>query len=304
MIKEHKNSGPGLVIGLPTLGRPVPLDWAMAFKSMNPPINYNSTIHLVKGKPVADAREEIAENAVKIGAKYLFFVGDDVVCPGHTLRQLIYRMENNDSIGCVGGVYCAKCDPCFPLVFRGNGRGAYWDWKIGEFFEVTGLGMDCTLIRVEILSKMSRPWFKTVDEEGFLDGVNKCESWTEDLYFYKKMKDETQFSIYCDASVICEHWDIYNEKSYSLPLDSLPRRQLVVDAQKKKCLLVGYESLPENTSDEEFTFVAVSDSDRKCDYRVDYSALPFDHKTFHKVIVGPTVNLRSIDVAELQRVQI
>ena len=303
-MKEHKNTGPGLVVGIPTLGRPVPLDWAMAFKSMNPPINYNSTIHLVKGKPVDEARQEIAENALKVGAKYLFFVGDDVVCPGHTLRQLIYRLENNPSIGCVGGVYCAKCDPSFPLVFRGNGRGAYWDWKIGEFFEVSGLGLDCNLIRVEMLEGMTRPWFKTIDGDQFLDGINSCESWTEDLYFYKKMADETKYKLYCDGTVICEHWDIYNEKVYTLPMDSLPRRQLVVSKEKQKCLMVGYEALPDNTQDEQFTFVAINDGEVHCDYRVDYSALPFDDKEFHKVMVSPSVNLRSVDVKELQRVQI
>lgn len=303
-MKEHKNTGPGLVVGIPTLGRPVPLDWAMAFKSMNPPINYNSTIHLVKGKPVDEARQEIAENALKVGAKYLFFVGDDVVCPGHTLRQLIYRLENNPSIGCVGGVYCAKCDPSFPLVFRGNGRGAYWDWKIGEFFEVSGLGLDCNLIRVEMLEGMTRPWFKTIDGDQFLDGINSCESWTEDLYFYKKMADETKYKLYCDGTVICEHWDIYNERVYTLPMDSLPRRQLVVSKEKQKCLMVGYEALPDNTQDEQFTFVAINDGEVHCDYRVDYSALPFDDKEFHKVMVSPSVNLRSIDVKELQRVQI
>lgn len=303
-MKEHKNTGPGLVVGIPTLGRPVPLDWAMAFKSMNPPINYNSTIHLVKGKPVDEARQEIAENALKVGAKYLFFVGDDVVCPGHTLRQLIYRLENNPSIGCVGGVYCAKCDPSFPLVFRGNGRGAYWDWKIGEFFEVSGLGLDCNLIRVEMLSEMTRPWFKTIDGDQFLDGINSCESWTEDLYFYKKMADETKYKLYCDGTVICEHWDIYNERVYTLPMDSLPRRQLVVSKEKQKCLMVGYEALPDNTQDEQFTFVAINDGEVRCDYRVDYSALPFDDKEFHKVMVSPSVNLRSVDVKELQRVQI
>lgn len=303
-MKEIKSAGPGLVVGIPTLGRPVPLDWAIAFKSMSPPINYNSTIHLVKGKPVDEARQEIAENAVKIGAKYLFFIGDDVVCPSHTLRQLLYRLENNHSIGVVGGVYCAKCDPSYPLVFRGNGQGSYWDWKVGEFFEVTGLGMDCNLIRVSMLERMSKPWFKTIDGDQFMDGINQAESWTEDLYFYDKMKREVpEYKLYCDGTVICEHWDVYGNRSYSLPIDSLPRRQLVVDAKKKKCLLVGYDELPKETQNEEYTFVAVHDGDVKCDYRVDYNALPFDEKEFDKVMIHGSLGLRVEDFSELKRVQ-
>ena len=68
--------------------------------------------------------------------------------------------------------------------------------------------------------------------------------------------------------------------------------------------MVGYEALPDNTQDEQFTFVAINDGEVHCDYRVDYSALPFDDKEFHKVMVSPSVNLRSVDVKELQRVQI
>ena len=110
----------------------------------------------MKGKPVDEARQEIAENAVKIGAKYLFFVGDDVVCPGHTFRQLIYRMENNPSIGVCGGVYCAKCDPSYPLVLEEMEKAHIGIGRLVNFSKSPGLGMDCTLIRVYILETLSQ----------------------------------------------------------------------------------------------------------------------------------------------------
>jgi hypothetical protein len=189
-MKEVKhNIGPTLMIAIPTLGRPVPLQWALNFKSMNPPINYNCDFNIVLGKEIGYARNSLAKAALARGCKYLFFLGDDVVAPPHTLRQLIYRMENNPNIDVVGGVYCAKADPPAPLVFVGNGVGSYWDWKIGEFFECTGLGMDCTLIKTDILKKIPEPWFKTVDEDSFADGKPAAEAWTEDLYFCKKVAD-------------------------------------------------------------------------------------------------------------------
>ena len=46
-MKQKLHSGPGLVVGLPTLGRPVTLDWALAFKSLNPPINFNSLFQIL-----------------------------------------------------------------------------------------------------------------------------------------------------------------------------------------------------------------------------------------------------------------
>ncbi len=275
------NLGPGLFVGIPTLGRPVPLDWALNFKGMNPPINFNVIYHIVKGKQVADARNEIARAALEKDAKYLFFIGDDTVCPPHTLRQLIYRMENTPNIGVVGGVYCSKSDPPAPLVFKENGGGSFWDWKVGEFFECTGLGMDCTLIRVDVLKKIPEPWFKTVDVDNYLDATNSAECWTEDLFFLRKVLEHTDYKIYCDASVICEHHDVFSGKVYKLPKDSLPMRQKLVTKDKKALVLGPLLDLVDETYD----ITHASDNGIPCDYNVDYRNLPFDENQFDWIIV-------------------
>lgn len=278
------NAGPSLLIGLPTLGRPVPLDWAMAFKSLNPPINYNTIFQIIKGLPIDQARQQMAEIAVEKGCKYIFFLGDDVVVPNHTLRQLIYRMECDSSIGVVGGVYCVKAEPCFPLVFRGQGNGSYWDWKIGEFFEVTGLGMDCTLIRVDILKDIPKPWFKTIDDDKYLDAINSAESWTEDLYFFDKLLRETKHKVYCDATVICEHWDVAAGRKYGLPLDSPPMRQLAVK-KDKRCLVLG------NAIESDQTYETVTFGAEGSDYRGQLGSLPFAENEFDKLVVmDPPMN--------------
>jgi hypothetical protein len=296
MKKIPHNSGPGLVIGIPTLGRPVSIEWAMAMKSLNPPINFNMVFQLTKGQPVDVARNAIARFALESGAKYLFFLGDDVVCPGYTLRQLIFRMEQDPKVGVVGGVYCAKCDPPAPLVFRGNGVGSYWDWKIGEYFQVTGLGMDCTLIRTEILKDMPEPWFKTVESDQFLDGVNNAESWTEDLWFFKEL-EKTDWKVMCDAFVICDHFDIYSGRTYNLPPDSLPMRRKVSFKEKKALLIGTAGGNAEELSDYDITTVG-SEGDG-FDYRVSYDALPFDEGQFDKIIVAPGI---TVSESELQRV--
>jgi hypothetical protein len=48
MIEVKHNVGPTLSIAIPTLGRPVPLQWALNFKSMSPPINFNCDLILSK----------------------------------------------------------------------------------------------------------------------------------------------------------------------------------------------------------------------------------------------------------------
>jgi hypothetical protein len=283
-VKQITTCGPGLLIGIPTLGRPVPLSWAMAWKSISPPLNYNSNVMTLFGKPVDLARNEIAEQAVALGSKYLFFLGDDVVPPANALKQLIYRMEQNDKIGVVGGVYCSKSNPPAPLVFRGNGQGSYWDWKIGEFFSCTGLGMDCTLIRTDLLKHLSKPWFKTVDEDSFADAVNHAETWTEDLFFCKKVLEETDYEIYCDASIQCEHWDVYNNKYFTLPVDSKPMRRLSVGENGKRALDIGCGPINRQEQFPDFTLVRVDIRD-ECDpdYRCDVRCLPFGTNEFDLV---------------------
>jgi SAM-dependent methyltransferase len=269
----------GLLIGIPTLGRLQPLQWGLAFKSISPPINYNTNMMVIYGNPVDVARNRIAEAAVEQGAKFLFFLGDDVVVPAHTLKQLIYRMEQHPGIGVVGGVYCSKSTPPAPLVFRGNGAGSYWDWKIGEFFEVTGLGMDCTLIRVDVLKKLSKPWFRTIDDDGFLDAVNHAETWTEDIYFLKKVLEETEYKVYCDGSVICDHYD--GNTAYKLPIDSVPMGRTIVESGKKRALDIGCGEINRAEQFPEHTLVRV-DIREVCnpDYRCDVRTLPFGNEEF------------------------
>jgi hypothetical protein len=299
-MKKLNTKGPGLCIGIPTLGRPVSLDWALAFKSLHPPINFNVNFAIIRNQFVAEARNAVAEYALKNECKYLFFLGDDVIVPAHTLRTLIYRLENQLDAGVVGGVYCSKCDPPAPLVFRGNGIGSYWDWKIGEFFECTGLGMDCTIIRTDIFNTLTKPWFKTVDTDQYLDGEHKAESWTEDLFFLKKVLDETEYKIYCDASVICEHQDIYGNRIYRLPKDSLPMRQLGT-SKDKRCLVLG----PAIALTDEITQthdIVRGSNDDMADYRISLDSLPFEKEQFDWVLVTEPQSMLNGSLSEWQRV--
>lgn len=301
-MKPITTTGAGLLIGLPTLGRPVPLDWALAFKALNPPINFNVLFSIIKGKEIGLARNEFAKQALHHDCKYLFMLGDDVEVPAHTLRKLLFRMENTPNIDVVGGIYCSKCDPPAPLVFKGDGAGTYWDWKVGEFFEVTGMGMDCTLIRTEVFKKLSEPWFKTVDNDQFQDGINAAEAWTEDLYFFRKLREELPDSkVFCDGSVICKHHDVYNNKVYTLPNNSYPLRQKVVKG--KKCLMIGGPKIELNESLDFDVVFCSSQEHPDADYRIISNDLPFEKEQFDWVIVTDPVNrLDLLQLRELSRV--
>lgn len=279
----HFSPGVGILVCVPTLGRNLCLEWALALKSLNPPINYNQNLLTLKGMAVADARNHAARLAIENGHKYLFFLGDDTIPPGDVLKQFIYWMERMPELGVVGGVYCSKSNPPYPLVFREWGAGSYWNWKVGEFFEVKGMGMDCTLIRVDMLKQMQYPYFKTVDYDGFSDGINKSEGWTEDLWFCEQIDQQVPYyKKYIDSSVLCTHYEHNSGQFVSLPADSYPFTGIVENQELKKGIDIGcghahlkvegYKVLTYDKQDNTYP-----------DYRGDVRRLPFASKEFDLV---------------------
>lgn len=180
-----------IAIAIPLTGRPLVPYFTYAFQNLHPPMNTNTLYmtnfnerHIPIPGPVADLRNWYVEQAIANECAFLFFIDEDVTPPPHALRQLMFQMEHHPEAWAIGGVVCHKAKPTAPMIFRGNGNGPYWDWKLGEFFEVSGIGMGCTLLRIEPFKTLEKPWFKTVDNmEAFWDGIPKAEVWTEDLYY-------------------------------------------------------------------------------------------------------------------------
>ena len=262
-----------------------------AFHSMAMPMNYNITVQTLKGQPVDVAREHFSQMAVGINAKYIFFWDEDVACPPFAIPELIYKMEQNPDIAVCGGVYCLKRKPAEPLIFMGNGNGPYWDWKAGEFFECSGIGMGCTVVRVEALKDLKRPWFKTIsDYSRMLEyGIAAMESWTEDLWFCKRITDTKKWKVYVDTSILCKHYDLNTGEFYTVPEDSKPFQHLKQKKSSKKILDIGsgvrteghYTVPNEKVTTCDFDYV-YTDTDYRCDLR----KLPFNTAEFDIVFSG------------------
>lgn len=281
----------GVVIGVPTLGRPTCPEWGTRYAVLRPPINFNSRTCMLWGQEVADARNSIAQQAINDNARYVYFHGDDITAPGHTLQQLIYRAEHNPDLGVVGGIYCAKSEPTFPLVFRGNGKGPYWKWRVGEFFQITGIGMDCTLVRTDLFRQLEYPWFKTVRTDGYLDGEARVEAWTEDLWFCNRVIQETDYNIYADAVVMCEHWhniggDVW--KTFTLRSDSYPMQPDPINSNTQ-ILDLGCGPQHWNFGSEgQVTRVDLRD-ECEPDWRCDLRQLPFADQSYDIVFSSHTL---------------
>ena len=281
----------GLAFCIPLCGRPVPWEWAFAFKSLDPPINFNVFYNTVQHTRVDAARNHFARYAKQERAKYLFMLGDDTVPPGFALRKLIYLADNNPQIDVIGGMYWTKQENNFPLVFRGNGVGAYWDWKLGEFFECSGLGMDCTLIRTSVFDRLDEafpgePYFLTIKADGYVEDLAKTEMWTEDLYFCEKV-GKIGGKIFMDSSIQCDHWDVGAMKKYSMPWNCRPALRAYATGEKKILDLgCGEHKFPHN----EGVPVRVDIREEvNPDYRCDLRALPFADESWDIVFSSHTL---------------
>lgn len=279
-----------IAIAVPLTGRPLVPYFVYAFQNLHPPMNSNviymtnfNERHIPMPGAVADLRNWYTEQAIANKCKYLFFIDEDVTPPPHALRQLIFQMEHHPDAWAIGGVVCHKAKPTSPMIFRGNGNGPYWDWKLGEFFEVSGIGMGCTLLRVEPFKTLEKPWFKTVDNmEAFWDGIPKAEVWTEDLYWCDKAI-KAGGKVYADTSILCDHWDLATGQPTSLAPGSYPlRRATTARKGQKKIVDLGCGESPYQTDEGDVLRVDIRD-DVNPDYRADLRKLPFANAEFDVV---------------------
>lgn len=276
-----------LAVAVPLTGRPLVPYWTYAYANLHPPMNHNCLYmtnfdqrHVPMPGPVADLRNWYVEQAIANGCKYLMFIDEDVTGPPHGLRQLIFQMEHHPEAWAIGGVVCHKAKPTAPMIFRGNGNGPYWDWKLGEFFEVSGIGMGFTLLRVEPFKTLEKPWFKTVDNmEAFWDGIPKAEVWTEDLYWCDKAI-KAGGKVYADTSILCDHWDMSTGLPTTLAPDSLPLRRATTKTRgQKKIVDLGCGESKYETDEGDVLTVDVRDEVNP-DYRADLRKLPFANGEF------------------------
>ena len=199
----------------------------VAMSMQPPPTHLSCGMLMINDRPVEVARELIAEEAVKAEAKYLWFVDDDTIPPPNTLRRLHYVLENNPKVMAAGGIYMTKCDPPGPVIFRGLGLGPFWDWRVGEVFEVSGMGAGCMMIKCEVFKHIPKPWFPWIDVKSCDPAVSSVVV-SEDISFCNSVR-HAGFKIVAHGGILCDHWDIAypgppTTRVFQLPKDSLPYR--------------------------------------------------------------------------------
>ena len=231
----------GLGIGIISRGY-VPLRWATQLRTLSQciPGGMFWDYVMVEGKSWAEGRTEVVRKARERNFEWLFFLDDDVLIPDDTIRRLLSHGKK-----IVNGIYYTKAEPSVPVIFKEFGAGPYMDWKPGDFFEITGAGLGCTLIHMSVFDDFEKagiPFFKenwTYHDEKF--GNIKCPV-GEDHYFFIHAK-KLGHKIYCDANVMCDHWDLKSQRSFppeevvreitARKLESMGRNDLVLENKIK-----------------------------------------------------------------------
>lgn len=167
----------------------------------------------IGGEMVDVARNYLIEQVLESGAKYLFFVGDDTVCPRDGFLKLHEVAEANPD-AMVAGVYYIKLSSPMISVKKG-------DFIVpanvdpGQVFEAWQTGLDCALIPVSILKKM-----KDADPDlPFCCIAHQIEDLPfigEDNFFVYRLR-KMGFKLLVNTDVQCLHMDISNGKYTAHP---------------------------------------------------------------------------------------
>jgi hypothetical protein len=247
LIKADRVYSHRVLVGIPTTGL-VRYEWVLGRYGQVIPCNWSQAeyVHFYEayspiGYQVADARNLVAECAIRENYEWLFFIDHDTIIPPITiLRWNDYMLEKKYPV--FSGLYFTKSEPSEPLIYRGRGNSYYSKWKFGDKVWVDAVPMGCTVIHVPLLRAM---WddpkipFYTLGTQSGPRNVKKIfrtpaqtywdpekNSWfsntgTEDLdwcsrvidggYFKKAGWSEyhnKEFPFLIDTDIFCRHIDV------------------------------------------------------------------------------------------------
>jgi hypothetical protein len=162
-IKVDNSGDPGymnrILIGHPVTGN-VRIEWVQARYGQVIPVNWGQ-VEMIQGIPtlyplgyqVADAQNIIVAKAIEKGFEWLLLWEHDVLPPPNSIQSLnVYMREERVPI--VSGLYFTRSRPPEPLIFRGRGVGAFYDWEMGDRVWCDGVPTGFLLVHMGILREM------------------------------------------------------------------------------------------------------------------------------------------------------
>ncbi len=228
----NPTAGPLIMLAIPTFGS-VDFAWAQAYKQLAQPLGSLIT-ECADRSPmdIASKRNFLVQRALDIGAQNILFIGDDVIIPPMLILQMLQRRRMGAQI--ITGVYWSKTYPPQPYIWKGFLTGAFYDWHVGDYFQIDWAGCDCLMINTAVFRQIEPPWF-SLEYKYHQGGASGCNG-TEDLYFFGKVK-EAGIPVWCDAGIQCGHIDRGSGIVFTIPFD-YPQAKLGSEIPRKHNLLI------------------------------------------------------------------
>ena len=165
---------------------------------------YDLVITGRKGLDAAMARNQIVDKAKDAECTHLFFMDADHYFPSNALTLL---MENAEE-AMVSGLVCKKGEGFLQVAWMTHGSGKerkYIPWKLpldGNVIEVGCCAFGCTLINMEKLLKLDKPYFRDVCEGPEGQEPNNVRS---DITLCNRFREELKEKIFVDTRILIGH---------------------------------------------------------------------------------------------------
>ena len=206
---RYKQSDLDIVIAL-TKRDKLDVSLTDAWNRLVVPTGLRSQVIEIWGLPVTQARNFAVEQALKMGAKYLLFIDDDIIAPNNGLLKLYEAMKSNEDYHTVSGLYYKKVEP-LQAPFESNSDSDFVvDPDTPDLIpcdKICGMGF-CLIDLEKVTNKVSLPLFW---EFGAPDGY---WSMGEDAFYTMNVVEQTGVAPVVDMTIKCLHMDKTWKKIY------------------------------------------------------------------------------------------
>lgn len=189
-----------ILIAVPTVDKAV--TGLPCLENLIMPGNAETKIFNVYGRPVADAYNCAAQQAIEDNADWMITVEDDTFPQEDAIIRLFQLAKNNP--GCAIGAWYPMRDKTLrgTHIYLKNNTREYLE-SDEKIHEVYTLAMGCSIYPVEMFIKIPRPWFATTT------------MMTQDSFFSQQAR-EHGYKLLVDTSIKCTHRDRDTSDIYSI----------------------------------------------------------------------------------------
>ena len=213
-----------VVVAIPYIGAtPLTIDWVMNTINLGKPAN--TRVVSWRGLPVDVARNRLVREALKLKAKWIFYLDAAVLPPPPIIPRLM-----GWKLPIVSGLYRSKLG--YPAIWNRDPEVAHKynplsEWRGSGLVAVDVVPAGCLLIDTRVLEIIPEPWFEW--------GIDrKPDGLSEDFTFCQKAQDYG-FPIYVDLGAECHHEHLLpvGPRGQAEDLVLLPKDKVVILPQGK-----------------------------------------------------------------------